>query len=567
FNAVQPLRTLPSNSAALGVNRRGANYYVYDPFDGQDAIMNYQNDAMTRGGGTTATTPIAGYTYGSNASFDSQGRMLYMINVPANRFDTAIANSEFRIPAEEFTMNIDAPLLKQRFKDLQLTATHRIGDFHFEVAGDINRTSVEVNAEQNRQNNNTYIDINRVKPNGAPNPHFLQPYGDGQFNRSNRNFNYNNIRAAAAWVKDTRFGHFTLNSMGGINDSDTVVTTHWMSIAQGEDHRQWGALSQPAQQRVYIRRYWNETSRPMPDLGSRPINFVNPITGESRQIQPMWAVDNSRPDTDTLNTQKFKYALGAVNAKFFDRRLVILGAVRYDSYDFLNVQQINRGDYPRDWNGQYRILRSLPPPDDYGRLTFVPKDTQGRPTGPLQEADIRPRESTTGDRLPQYANDRFKDDYMKPRVTGSFTKHSIGSVLHIKPWITPSINYAETFNPPSGPVRIDGSPFKPTATEGYDYGLRFAFFQSRLTLNFNYYEAEEINGNTGEDGPAQFNALYDANIVGDQSSAGRNIRGMGALPKQYRDTRTRSNSGFEVEVAYNPTKALRLTANVAFPKV
>ncbi len=86
-------------------------------------------------------------------------------------------------------------------------------------------------------------------------------------------------------------------------------------------------------------------------------------------------------------------------------------------------------------------------------------------------------------------------------------------------------------------------------------------------MNFTYYTAEEVNGNTGGDGPVYFNDLYDANIVGDQSASGRNIRGMGALPKQYRDTRTRSSDGVEVEVAYNPTKALRFTANVAFPKV
>lgn len=567
YNAPMALATLPSNSAALGVNRRGANYYVYDPFDGQNAIMNYQNDPMTRGGGTTATTPVAGYTYGSNASFSSQGRILHLLNVPANRFATAIANSAFRVPSEEFTMNIDAPLLKQRFKDVQLTVSHRIGNLYFEVAGDVNRAAIEVNAEQNRQSNNTYLDINRVKPNGAPNPHFLQPYGDGQFNRSNRNFNYNNLRGAVAYVKDTRFGHFTFNAMGGINDSENVVTTRWMSISQGNDHRQWGALSQPATQRVYIRRYWNETSRPLPDLSAQPITFVDPIARVTRQIQPLWVVDCSRPDTDTLTTQKFKYLLGAANAKFFKGRLAVLGALRYDEYNFLNVQQINRGDYPLDWDGQKRILKSRSAPADYKKLTFIPKDASGRPTGPLQEADIRLRDSATGDRLPQYANDRFKDDYILPAQQGSQITNSIGSVLHLFSWLNPSINYAETFNIPTAVPRIDGSSFKPTVAKGFDYGLRLELFDRRLNINLTYYTAEEINGNTGGDGPAYFNDLYDANVVGDQSSYGRNIRGMGALPKQYRDTRDIANEGFEIEVAYNPTKALRLTANVAFPKV
>ncbi|HUR57599.1 MAG TPA: TonB-dependent receptor plug domain-containing protein [Opitutaceae bacterium] len=565
YNGRQPLSTLPGNSAALGINRRGANYFVYDPFDGQNAIMNYQNDPITRAGGSTATTPIAGFVSGTNAAFNSGGRILHSLNVPNNRFDNAIAGSAFRIPSEEFTMNIDAPILLQRFKDLQLTVAHHLGDFHFEIAGDVNRAALTVNAEQNRQNNNTYIDINRVKPNGAPNPHFLQPYGDGQFNRSNRNINYNNVRGAAAYVKDTRFGHFTFNTMAGINLSETIVTTRWMSIAQGNDHRQWGALSQPANQRVYIRRYWNETSRPMPDLSAQPITFVD-LTGAPRQIQPLWVVDASRRDTDSHNFEDFKYVLGALNAKFFKDRVVFLGAVRYDHYDFLGRQQISLGDYPLDWSGQYRILRP-DAPADYNSLTFVPKDAQGRPTGPAQEAAIRPRNAATGDREPQYAGDRFKDDFNGPAQIGGQITKSIGSVVHLNRWLNPSFNYAETFNKPAPQPRIDSSPFPPTIAKGYDYGLRVELMERRLNLNFTYYQTEEINADTGGDGPSFFNDLFDANIVGDQTSGGRNIRGMGRLPVQYRDSRTRSADGFEVELAYNPTKALRLTANVAFPKV
>jgi hypothetical protein len=507
---------------------------------------------------------VGGFVSGSNAPFDAAGRILHQINVPPNRFDTAIANSFFRIPSEEFTMNIDAPLLKQRFKDLQLTVSHRIGDVYFEVAGDVNRATVEVNAEQNRQNNNTYIDINRVKPNGAPNPNFLQPYGDGQFNRSNRNFNYNNVRAAAAYVRDTRFGHFTFNTMGGINDSETIVTTRWLSIAQGDDHRQWGFLSSPANQRVYIRRYWNESSRPLPDLSARQIQFVDQ-TGASRMIQPLWVVDSSRRDTDIHNYNNFKYALGSVNAKFWENRLVVLGALRYDEYYFLSRQQIDKGDYPRDWSGQHRILRP-DAPEDFHTLRFTPKDAQGRVLGAPQEAAIRPRNAATGDRDAQYLNDRFKDDFNHPAVEGGQKTMSVGTVLHLNRFINPSVNYAETFNPPNTRPRLDGSTFRPTIAKGVDFGWRVELMKNRLNLNFVYYRAKEVNGATG-DGPQFFNDLYDANIVGDQSSFGRNIRGMGALPKQYADTLTRLNDGYEIEVAYNPTKALRLTANAAFPRV
>ena len=84
---------------------------------------------------------------------------------------------------------------------MQLTIEQRLGDFSVEVAADINKNSNYTNGEQNRGANSTYIDINRVLPNGQPNPHFLQAYGDGNFFRGFRHYDYHNVRAAVAWSK------------------------------------------------------------------------------------------------------------------------------------------------------------------------------------------------------------------------------------------------------------------------------------------------------------------------------------------------------------------------------
>ena len=92
-------------------------------------------------------------------------------------------------------------------------------------------------------------------------------------------------------------------------------------------------------------------------------------------------------------------------------------------------------------------------------------------------------------------------------------------------------------------------------------------FENRLNLNFTYYQTKELNSIIGTDGPNYFTTLYQANVVGDQTSTGRNIRGAGDLPVQYRDIRTRSGNGMEIEIVYNPSRALRLTGSVSFPKV
>jgi len=567
FNAPAAATTLPTNANALGIGRRGANYFVYDHFGASKAIINYQNDPITLPGGNSTTTPIGGFVQGSLPAFNSAGAtLLHAVNIPSNRYDIAIANSFFRPPSEEFTISPDAPILQQRFKDLQITLNQRLGNFYFEVAGDVNRGNSFVNGEQNRGSNNTYIDINRVTPDGRANPNFLQPYTDGQFARSFRTVDFKNLRGAAAYVLDTKWGNFAFNTLGGINENTSISTFRYLSVAQGADQRIWGFLSSPATQNVRIRRYFNQSSRPIPDLALGTIGYIDPNTGTNTTIQPKWVIDISRRDTEAINASNFKYILGSINAKFFKNRLIVLGAVRYDSFDFSTRQQLDKGDYPLNWSGGYRIMRPAAP-NDYAGLTYRQRDAAGNPVGPAQEADIRPRIAPNGDRDPRYANDRFKDDFNPPPVKGGQITRSVGSVLHLTNWLNPSINFAETFNPPGSIVRIDGRQLEPTVSKGTDYGLRMELFQNRLNLNFTYYQTEEINGAIPQDGPNFFNALYNSNVVGDLSPVGGNIRGAGLLPAQYRDIRTRSGDGLEFEVVYNPNKAFRLTGSLSFPKV
>jgi outer membrane receptor protein involved in Fe transport len=571
YSAVAAAATLPGSANALGVGRRGAGYYVFDPLYPAQAIMNYQNDPITLPGGNSTTTPIGNFVQGTLPAFNSAGAtFLHAVDIPANRFDRAIANSFFRPPSEEFTISPDAPILQQRFKDIQFTLSQRFGNFYFEVAGDANRANSFINGEQNRSSADTYIDINRVRPDGTANPNFLQPYGDGQLMRGFRTFDYNNLRGAAAYVFSNRFGNFSVNTLGGINEGKDTSDYRYLSVAQGNDHRLWGFLSTPATQNVRVRRYWHEMSRPIPDPALGTVKYIDPnanaLYGSNRDIEPIWAIDISRRDTESINTSNFKYLLGSLNAKFFKNRLVVLGALRYDSYNFRTRQQIDKGDYPLDWDGVTRILRPSAPAD-YSNLTYRQRDAAGNPVGPPLEAAIRPRIAPNGDRDPLYANDRFKDDYNPHPVKGSQITRSVGSVVHLTSWINPSFNFAETFNPPGGIVRIDGRQLEPTISTGKDYGLRMELFENRLNLNFTYYQTKEINGAISQDGPNFFNALYNSNIAGDLSPVGGNIRGAGLLPVQYRDIRTRSGNGTEFEAVFNPSKAFRLTGSVSFPKI
>lgn len=550
-------------ATAAGVNRRGANYYVWNPYGGLNAIVNLEGEPMTRAGGETATTPMAGYTYGSlpgAPSFNTAGATFgHTFGIPDSRFDTAIANSAFRIPGDEFTMSPDAPLLSSRFKDLQLTVNQRLGDFYFEAAGDLNRQAYFVNGEENRGTQDTYIDINRVRPDGSPNPYFLQPYGDGSFFRGYRNYNFESVRLAAAYVKATRFGRFVVNTMAGSSDNHYTLSYRWLSMAQGADQSQWIL---PAQF-IRVRRYWSESSRPITDLSLNPIRYLNPGVTNT-QVQPRWVIDNSRFDTETINDAKYKYGLVALNAKFWKDRLVVLGAVRRDNYFTASQQQVRQGDYPADADPTSPLFRPSAP-GDWATLTYIPKDAQGRATGPEQPATARPR-ATDRSRLAQYANDRFQDDYNAPPLEGYQTTKSTGAIFHATRWLSPFVNYAETFNPATAyNILIDGNLVPPTVAKGLDFGARMELLKGKLNLSFTYYENEEVNRAAAvSGGTPPINTLYRAIPQGSTNPLNR--RGQNLIPT-YVDLSTRHGNGVEFEATANLAKGFRLTANFAQPRV
>ena len=548
-------------ATAAGVNRRGANYHVWNPYGGLNAVVNLEGEPMTRAGGETATTPIAGFTYGAIGapSFNSSGvTFRHAFGLPAGRFDNAIARSFFRVPDDEFTLSPDAPLLSSRFRDLQLTVNQRFGDFYLEAAADLNRQAYFVNGEENRGTQDSYIDINRVQPDGTANPHFLQPYGDGSFFRGYRNYGFDSVRFAAAYVRDTRWGKFTVNSMGGRSENHYTLSYRWLSVAQGPDQSQWIL---PAQF-IRVRRYWNQSAREITDLSRGPIRYLNPGVNSS-QIQPRWVIDNSRYDTETVNDANYTYGLVALNAKFWRDRLVVLGAVRRDQYYTASRQQVRQGDYPRDWDPATPLLRPGAPAD-WATLNYIPKDAQGRPTGPAQPATARPR-APDRSRLAQYANDRFQDDYNAPPLEGYQTTKSAGLVFHVARWLSPFVNFAETFNPASAyNVLIDGNLVPPTVAQGLDVGARAELLGGKLNLSFTYYENREKNRAASISGGPQINTLYRAIPQGGTNPL--NNRGMNLIPT-YVDLSTRHGTGYEIETTANLAKGFRLTGSLAVPRI
>lgn len=552
-----------------GVDRRGANYYVFNPSSGTSAIFNYQNDPMTRGAGDTANTPIAGYLQvGSTSVGTSGGPILHSNDLPAGVFDTATGHSGFRMPGESFTNAPDAPLISQNFRDLQLTLSQRLGDSLFlEFAGDLNQDHNKLNLVENGGLINTYIDINQLLPNGAKNPNYLQPYADGQYREVYKPTDAASARFAMAYVKDAgKWGNYSLNLMAGATHQKADTYNKFLVTGTYSDARLNGNSTTYG---LRVRQYWKDSHPYTPPTSE--IDYIDPITGTTKKITPYWSYDNTTFNNENQQRLDYNYALIASNMKFFKGRWVVLAAERFErSKQVLKYTQ-NWGDYPENYNGQSVQWRP-DAPDDWKNLTYVPKDATGKATGPAVPAAARPRTNNAAG-VPiaqaQYANDRFQDDYNPPPTKATGANPSLGSVVHVKPWMAVSYNYSRaiSFNTSAAPDP-NNNLLPVVKGSGWDTGVRFAPFNGRLNIALTAYSNTEFGNYIDPTSVTNnINTLYSSSPLGVTTSGQGNTRGASQISSVVRDTRTRIADGYEMEITANMSRAWRVSANIALPKV
>lgn len=566
--------TLPANASALGITRNGsstAQYLVYAPNIGPGGIVNYANTMRSTANGTVILgVPVVGppLTIANLPMWETVG-------LPANRFDNAIANSGFRVKPRTFTIAPDTIGFTQNYKIYSAFLNQRLGrHFFFEAAGNYSWDKRSREYPAVRGLSETYLDLQRNLPTGAPNPGFLQPFNESSWTRANEGATNYHVRAALAGVFNrTRWGDFSFNVYGGQSWVEPESRFYVMVAKRNGDPTLW-----PTDTFRY-RYYWNEPHWSLNDIsGSLPI--IDPIAGTTTPTNVGFVLDTTRNTNGLHGERTLKYLQSAASAKFWQGRINLLGAVRRDAYTSHQTNMLSRRDFPGSWDG-YTPYYLPNAPADYFKLQYVPKGTNGAATGPLQSADVRPRDSA-GLPLPQYAADRFRDDYNAPKLKGAATTSSAGTVVHVNSWLSLFANYSESFNPPGGAMRITGELLDAQHSRGRDYGVRFNLLDGRLYASLGTYESRESNQGVDTGSglgqsfglPQSINQILQARVAGnpatgaqpDNSVGGRNIRGMINVPTTYLDTRDRQNRGYEFEAVANLTQAWRLTVNAARPR-
>ena len=581
-----------------GVNRRTGEYYVWAPFSGQNAVMNYQNEATTRRADETANTPILanGVLYvrgtglpfgnGSGSSFGyfptanqnpaATAMLLYAPNLPADRFARAINGSAFRMPSKRYSAAaFESPIYTQDTKDVNLTLSHQIGDrWFFEIGGDINKVPTVTARTPANNVRQIRIDINQLLPNGMANPGYLQPYGDAQLAYHHRDFLNRSLRGNVGYrLNAGKLGDYVANLNLAASERVTENRYKIYSMALNDDPRMWQATTNA----IYVRQYWNAPSRPFdPALIPGTVNrnvFAsnnNSYTTATQTFKPRWVL-NDWSDTD----EKFNNAVLAVSAKYFGGKLVFLGASRYDRYSSKLRSRMEYGDLSVDWDGA-TLLYKPEAPADWAKLTYIPRNaTTGVATATkaipaVSRPRINPPGVVTNNGVqiynPLFANDRFRNDYSPPVNKGDGLKGSYGVVYHARRNVSLVANYSTSYvPPPTNAFTLDNELALPLSGMGYDGGVRLNLFDGRLTVNTNYFFNREDHQRVGSPVTASVNSLLARNAANDPSLDGRNVQGIPDIfGTDYQSVKT---SGVELEIVGNITRGWRMMCNVGTARV
>ena len=571
FASFNPSLSIPTATRnAEGLSQLGTRY-IFDPTSGSSAIVNYQNSPITQPG--SAVGQFIGGQQIVGASIQHAGPFIGE-NWPASRFANALAGSSgFYIPGRFWDNTFTGtPTFTQNFKDATLTFDQHFGNtLFFQLAGNLEKeSSVGLNAQGQNQE---FIDLNQILPTGAPNPGYLRPYNDVRRYDEPRWVDFRNARFAGAWTRPFDFlrSHVTINFLTGMQYQHTENRAYINAVpvfsASIPDLRAIAQGGQGGADMLYYRQYWDQPDRGIPEFVA-PMTVFNPQTGQTQIVTPIRVLDVSRTDNTASAHNNYKYLQAAGNVKLWGDKLVILAAARRDFYYNITRGPIHPADFPANWDGRQLIFKP-DAPLDYFNLTYVPKDSTGKPTGPAQPALNRPRHTVNGVSvgLPQYANDRFQDDYNPPAIHGAVNTASIGGVVNPTPWLGLYANVGQTFSLPVPLISYQNTLLPNTKADDLDAGIRFHLLHGRLEMSIGAYQSKQNNVPVRAIGGGNFNSILNLAPVNDSNPGDANGLGMPLLPSVIEDTITQKTRGLEFEMTANLTSGWRLIGNVAFPRI
>jgi outer membrane receptor for ferric coprogen and ferric-rhodotorulic acid len=538
-------------------------YYVFSPNLATNKVVNWGR-MMRTGGASTSPTTVAGVAVPAGfASVSYEGTPFqWQTNRPANIFDRALAGARgLVIPSLEKPQFFDSVGNVQRLKNVALYLDQRIGrHLLLQLSANLTKRKSWGNVAEWANTSRVYIDINRVLPTGEPNPNLLVPYIEGTSLEQNQQLiTSQSLRASLAYVRNFKWVDLKFNLIGANETNENEATKPLYVLPLSTDARRWGAVLSDTYKLNY-RLYANSPTREL-NTALGPVSVIDPITNTTREVTPRWVMNLGRPDSVQFRDQETQNLIAASTMSFFKKRLILLGASRWDTFERGIKYSRWAMDYPADYQDPMSVFHRPEAPEDYFKLTYQTKSTAGVVTNatPLP-ATTRPR--TDGVPQAQYANDRFSDDFNPPRQKQSKPTTSLGGIVNLTEVFSVWASASQSFSPVDGNLTLlDYSIPPPAASKGLDYGLRLNLLQGRVVVNLSRYESTEKGVPFRNNATPHMNNISNVNVLGDNSTGGRNNRGMQPVPTDYYDTRDYRAEGYELEIVGNLTSNWRLTAN------
>ena len=541
-----------------------------------------QNSTLANSGrinGVAIITP--GVNLGSYAMIDGGGF--------SDRYTLALAGSPyFSVPRRSFTplwANKDMPTSTERAKNGSVVINYNLGkNLFFQVAGNINRVHIMGNTAVRRGSEQMLIDINKNLPNGAINPGYLHPYIEYLEYRNPRDYANEGLHLQSVYQKDTRIGKLQLSVIGGGNNEATIFRAKTLlmpvrrTLASGAlptggvdlDARTWldSTNSSNSEYGVWNRLYLDQPNRTVIDPSLQTYKLVNGISGITENLKPTWMYDATREDNNRDTVKKYHFYQTAGNLDLFNNRLVLIGAFRRDFTYLSENRIIAPADEPVGWGGTTLIFRDQPP-KDYFNLMYQPKDASGAVIGAPIPADVRPRTVVNGVSVaqPQYAKDRFKNDYNAPALHPAVNTYTIGGVLNLTRSIGAYYNVSQSFSLLTAQPTLNGTLLPPTASQGTDYGIRYTLPGGKLSFSAGRFVSHQAGAGATVGGLTDYNSIYSLAPLGPTAAADatlRNAHNLANFPTNVYDTSTAESRGYEFEVTANPLRGWRINANAGF---
>jgi hypothetical protein len=470
----------------------------------------------------SATSDLFIWNFGVNELFNYRGNQYRTrgtnFRIPYTGNPHIPASPQRSFPSgfdRKFTLPGGDQLMDRDSQTLAVTGEHRVGDLFLQLGYTQNMFDIMPRYLAGTPNE-ARIDVNRLLPDGRPNPKFLKTYADvGQ----GRNYSQDAVKEVRG-IASYRFfkpKFFDYKQLLTLNAGYRFTKNESMSDS-------WRRVDNPAvpdpfnnQNGIVFRRYWDDPRQ----------NYASVLTDPNKVMPGRW-VNVQTAGTKTART--LKYGSLSSQSAFFNEKLAISASYAKDDGEVDHLPRLAGG-----------LAGSTGAPDYRNVLgDGAPGVHRIRSSG----------KSSTAYGVVAYP---FRLDPERGSQAGL-----------ARSWLSPLgfvVNYSEnsqgagTGN--SAPL-ITGEPAPASSAKTLDYGLRYAVPGGKVYLTVSRYNTDQENIIGGFQNQNDIRNIW--------LNLGYTDPALTTNEFNFSDISSRKLEGWEVELTANPTRNITLTANYSHPK-